>query len=196
MFLRPVFLLVLLMALAVPSAASAQPMIFSRENITIVTMPRPLKIEKDLPVNGKKKEEKEKEEENGKKEKTAQPMGKRYIISTEIYPMSATQIGWFSSRETLPKGRGILIVLENKDELSLGWSNVTTSYDVLFIQGNGKIQAIVPDLVLGELTDPLEITGRIKAVLYLRSGSAEEMDIRPGDRVEHSLFRPSPKILQ
>lgn len=174
-------------------AAHAQPMVFVRENVDIVSTRKPTP---EKPQKKKKATEKKEDSEEKKTDKSSDPVITRRTFSTEIYPMSVTNIEWFSNRAALEKGRGIMIVLENKDELALGWSNTTTPYDVLFVQGNGKIQIIVPDLILGELTDPLEITGRIKAVLYLRAGTAKEFDIRPGDRVEHWLFKPSPLILQ
>lgn len=191
--LRVVFCLIWLCLEFFGVAAHAQPMVFSRENVDIVSTRKPQtqKPQKKKDASGKKEESKEK-----KADASSEPVISRHAFSTEIYPMSVTNIDWFSNRAALEKGRGIMIVLEDKDELALGWSNTATPYDVLFVQGNGKIQIIVPDLILGELTDPLEITGRIKAVLYLRAGTAKELDIRPGDRVEHGLFKPSPLILQ
>lgn len=192
---RPLIFLAFLFSAFLPLPISAQPMVFTRENLNIVSIRQPAPE-----LKGKKGEEKTEENKKSateeKEAEPAEPITVKHAISAEIYPMSATQIEWFSSRQALTDGRGILIVLDNKDELSLGWSNVTTAYDVLFIQGTGKIQAIVPDLVLNDLTEPLEITGRIKAVLYLKSGAAKTLDIQPGDRVEHSLFTPAPKILQ
>ncbi len=193
-----IFLLVFLCAS--PLCAYAHPMVFSRENIAIITVREavaPQTTNEDESTDKKEESVKEApEKESEAATQSSEPVTTRHVFSTEIHPMSITRIGWFASREALPKDRGIMIVLENKEELSLGWSNVSTPYDVLFINHTGKIHAIVPDLVLGELTDPLEITGRIKAVLYLKAGTVKAMDIKPGDRVEHALFKPSPLILQ
>lgn len=191
-------------------ASPADAMIFSRENINIVTVRIPAAMtltDEDKQTEADKETEKKPDGTEEASPPTpepketdtvvpAEPVEKRHVFSTEIYPMSATNISWFSNREALAAGRGIMIVLDDRDELSLGWSNTSTAYDVLFVQGNGNIQTIVPNLVLGELSDPLEITGKIKAVLYLPAGATAALDIKPKDRVEHALFKPSPLILQ
>lgn len=195
----PRLLPIVAIALFLAAKAVAQPMVFSLESMEIVTTRSPEELSPPKKKSGKSDEKKATAKDKKEKKKTpisSEPVIKRHRFSTETYPMSVTNIGWFSNRAALPEGRAIMIVLENRDELALGWSNVTTPYDVLFVQGNGKIQYIVPNLVLGELSDPLEITGRIKAVMYLRAGTAKALDIRPGDRVEHALFKPSPLILQ
>lgn len=180
------FIVFLFFLVQLPTSAIAQPMLFSRETLNIVTLRQPPVVK-----NKKKKEKSDKKEIAD-----AGPITKRHPFVVEIHPLSATQFDWFLSREQLSLGRGILVVLDNKDELELSASNVNTPYDILFIQGTGKIQAIVPEVVLADLAEPLEITGRIRAVLYLRSGTAEALDIQPRDRVEHSLFSPAPKVLQ
>lgn len=175
-------------------SAPLQAMEFSRENIQIVTVRTA-----QPPAEVEKEDAADKPQEADKKEETpvsAEPVVTRHAISTEIYPMRSAQLDWFFNRASLPEDKGIMVVLENRDELALGWSNASTAFDVFFIQGTGRIQAIVPELVLAELTESLEITGRIKAVLYLKSGEAKRLDILPGDKVEHSLFTPAPKILQ
>lgn len=187
-------LFILTFLLCVGAGTLSHAMEFSRENIQIVTVRTP-----PPPAEEEKKDAADKPQEADKKEESSvstEPVTTRHTVSTEIYPMRSAQLDWFFNRASLPEGKGILVVLENRDELALGWSNTSTPFDVFFIQGTGKIQAIVPELVLAELTESLEITGRIKAVLYLKSGEAKRLDILPGDKVEHSLFTPAPKILQ
>ncbi len=188
----------------IPCVSFAQPILFSRENVVIVStrIPVTMKVaDENEPSVTMNEENTEKKEDiappkENVKQVPAEPVISRHTFLTEIYPMSATNYSWFSNRQPLEQGRGIMIVLEEKDELTLGWSNTTTAYDVLFVQGNGVIHTIVPDLVLGDLADPLEISGKIRAVLYLPAGATKALDIQPKDTVEHVLFRPSPMILQ
>lgn len=187
-------LLMTLLLAQYPCAAAAQPMVFSRETLDILTMRR----SSPVPEEAKEKQEKKKEKDKKEAVKPPEPewVTKRHSFVVEIYPLRATQFDWFLSREQLAPGRGILVVLENKDEMVLSSSNVTTSYDILFIQSSGEIQAIAPDVTLADLTESLEITGKIRAVLYLKSGTAAAADIKPGDQVEHAMFSPAPKLLQ
>ncbi len=194
--MKPILLL-LTVLLCITHATPVHAMVFSRENIQIVSVRAPLP-----PTEEKQEEQKESSQPTGKdstKEEppvSTEPVVTRHTISTEIYPMRTAQLDWFFNRASLAEGKGIMVVLENRDELALGWSNASTPFDVFFIQGTGKIQAIVPELVLAELAESLEITGRIKAVLYLKSGEAKRLGLLPGDKVEHSLFTPAPRILQ
>ncbi len=192
--MRPIsYLLCCCVALLMAFPAAA--MVYSKESLTIISKRAPTPPPETKSDEEDDEEEKEAEEEAETQQNTA-PILTRRPFFVEIMPMKTASFEWFQNRKQLAPGRGIMVVLEDRDELSLGWSNLETAYDVLFIRGTGRIQAIVPDLVLNDLTEPLEITGKIKAVLYLRSGTAQAQDIMPGDRVDHAMFKPAPIVLQ
>jgi uncharacterized membrane protein (UPF0127 family) len=180
-----------------PEAASAQ-MIFSREYLTVVSTreaPEEEKKKKNR-KNKLKSAELKAQEEQEEKEKNPAPVVTRHRFLVEVHPQNAAQYEWFLNQQNLQDGRGILITLDDQEELVIQGGNVSIPYDVLFVRSTGVIQAIVPDLVLSQLREPLEVNGPAAAVLYLRAGTTKEREIAPGDQVEFRLFSPAPAVLQ
>ena len=70
--------------------------------------------------------------------------------------------------------------------------NTLVSLDMVFISADGHIRSIAERTVPQSLAT---IDGRfpVRATLELAAGTAEKLDIRVGDLVENSLFKPEAK---
>jgi uncharacterized protein len=72
--------------------------------------------------------------------------------------------------------------------------NIQKPLDMLFIRDDGIIAQIIPQVVPAYLTETISPKFRLRALLYLQAGLAEQWGIRPGFRIEHGMFRPKPLI--
>ncbi len=91
-------------------------------------------------------------------------------------------------RRSLSPDRGMLFDFARVEPISMWMQNTYVSLDMLFIRPDGSIARIAED------TEPLSTrvisSGEpVLAVLEVLAGTARRLGIRPGDRVEHSLFR-------
>lgn len=91
-------------------------------------------------------------------------------------------------RRSLAPDRGMLFDFARVEPVSMWMQNTYLSLDMLFIRPNGTVARIATD------TEPLSqrviASGEpVLAVLEVVAGTARRLGIRPGDRVEHPLFR-------
>ncbi len=71
---------------------------------------------------------------------------------------------------------------------SMWMKNTYIPLDMLFIKADGRIESIAERTVPRSL-EVISSRGRVRAVLELNGGTASRLGIRPGDRVEHPIFR-------
>ncbi len=145
-------------------------------------------------VEPKEKTKVEKEESD---EEPKVAIAKRvHKFQTEIRPMTNFNLEWFQSFKSLKSNEAMLLVLDPGKEIMVDWSHLLVSIDLLYIQPNGVIRAIVSNVVPAENADELPDSDAARAFLLLAPGAAEQMDILPRDRVRHELFAPSPKVME
>lgn len=72
--------------------------------------------------------------------------------------------------------------------------SVQKSLDILFVRDDGVIAQIIPEVVPAYLTEEIEVTFPLRALLYVEAGLTETLGITPGYRIEHGMFRPKPLI--
>lgn len=90
-------------------------------------------------------------------------------------------------RTYLPERGGMLFDFETPRPVTMWMRNTYIALDMLFIDEAGRITRIAADAQ--PLSDRrISSAGPVRAVLELRGGLAEELGIRPGDRVLHPLF--------
>lgn len=90
-------------------------------------------------------------------------------------------------RTDLPESGGMLFDFETPRPVTMWMRNTYIPLDMLFIDDDGRITRIAADArPLSDRT--ISSGGPVRAVLELRGGLAEELGIRPGDRVLHPLF--------
>lgn len=90
-------------------------------------------------------------------------------------------------RTEMARDMGMLFDLGQPRRVSFYMKNTLIPLDLLFMDSDGRILAIAENAVPGSLRliDP---GVQVKAVLELNGGQVEELDIAPGDTVEHAIF--------
>jgi uncharacterized membrane protein (UPF0127 family) len=105
----------------------------------------------------------------------------------EVALTEAEQARGLMYRRELPMGFGMLFGFVRQQPVSFWMKNTYVPLDIIFIRADGRIRRIVAN------TKPLSERriasgGPVRGVLEVLAGSAERLNIRPGDRVVHPLF--------
>ena len=86
-------------------------------------------------------------------------------------------------RKQLPAGHGMLFDFDEERPVAFWMHNTYIPLDMIFIQGDGRILRIAENAK--PLSDNLIPSGGpVRAVLEVIGGTARELGIAPGDRVE------------
>lgn len=92
-------------------------------------------------------------------------------------------------RRFLPADRGMLFDFQRVEPVAMWMQNTYIPLDMIFIRADGSVARIA------ERTEPLSTRtipsgGPVLSVLELNGGIAEKIGLKPGDKVEHGLFKP------
>jgi uncharacterized protein len=114
--------------------------------------------------------------------------GARHAFMVEVARTDAERAQGLMFRRTLAADRGMLFDFKRVEPVSMWMQNTYVSLDMLFIRPDGTIARIAAN------TEPLSTrtipSGEpVLAVLEVPAGTAARLGIRPGDRVEHPLFK-------
>jgi uncharacterized membrane protein (UPF0127 family) len=104
------------------------------------------------------------------------------------------QKGWFNLSSPSEKS-GILIVFAVPTVAPISPATQYSPLDILFVNREGKITQILPNINLSELQEDIYPASPILAFLFLKGGASESLAIAPGDEVQYKLFRKPPTIL-
>jgi uncharacterized protein len=108
-------------------------------------------------------------------------------LNVEIADDEAERNQGLMYREPLPDDRGMLFYFQEPEHASFWMRNTPSSLDLIFIGVDGRILNIA-DHTTPHSDAPIQATGLTRGVLEIRAGRAEELGIRPGDRVRHRIF--------
>lgn len=113
--------------------------------------------------------------------------GVAQYFDVEIADSEAERARGLMHRVRLDPRAGMLFDFGREQRVTMWMLDTLIPLDMLFIRGDGTIESIA------ERTEPRSLAripsrGRVRAVLELAGGTAEALDIRPGDRVRHPLF--------
>lgn len=91
-------------------------------------------------------------------------------------------------RNYMPPDRGMLFDFERSEPVAMWMRNTHIPLDMLFIRADGTVARIA------ENTEPMSDrtipSGEpVLSVLEINGGIAAKLGIKPGDKVEHSLFK-------
>lgn len=120
----------------------------------------------------------------------------RYDFDVDMRPLADTRLDWLQQMSAIPEGRGILLTMEPTRHPPIEWDKIIKKIDIIYIRPTGKIDTILPSINGETMTELPDLQNPIRAVLYLKAGTVDEFNIRPGDRVIHGLFSPAPRVLQ
>lgn len=91
-------------------------------------------------------------------------------------------------RRHMAPDHGMLFDFERNEPVTMWMKNTYLPLDMVFIQKDGTVLRVAAD------TEPLSTAiipsnGPVQAVLELNAGTAARLGIKPGDRVEHAMFK-------
>lgn len=105
------------------------------------------------------------------------------------------QEGWIDLSGLSPN-QGALFIFAKSQKASIKRMTIYPPVDVLWINPEGKITSIAPNIVLANLDKPIAGTEKSKAILLLSGGLCAQERIMPGDMVINSeFFSAAPPIL-
>jgi uncharacterized membrane protein (UPF0127 family) len=90
-------------------------------------------------------------------------------------------------RESLADNHGMLFDFPRPEPVEFWMRNTLISLDIIFIGEGGHILNIA-ERTTPRSDDPVPSVGPVRGVLEIRGGRAEELGVRPGDRVRHRIF--------
>jgi uncharacterized membrane protein (UPF0127 family) len=90
-------------------------------------------------------------------------------------------------RESLADDHGMLFDFPRPEPVEFWMRNTLISLDIIFIGEDGRILNIA-ERTTPQSDAPVPSAGSTRGVLEIRGGRAEELGIRPGDRVRHRIF--------
>ena len=111
----------------------------------------------------------------------------RHAFQVEVARNDADRAQGLMFRRNLAPDRGMLFDFGRVQPISMWMQNTYISLDMIFIRADGTIARVA------ENAEPLSTrtipSGEpVLAVLEVPGGTAARLGIKPGDRVEHSLF--------
>ncbi|WNJ93640.1 DUF192 domain-containing protein [Bosea sp. 685] len=114
--------------------------------------------------------------------------GTRHVFQVEVMRTPDQRAKGLMYRNYMPEDRGMLFDFARTEPVAMWMQNTYIPLDMLFIRANGTISRIA------ERTEPLSTrtipSGEpVLSVLEINGGVAEKLGIKPGDKVEHVLFK-------
>jgi uncharacterized membrane protein (UPF0127 family) len=114
--------------------------------------------------------------------------GARHAFSVEVAREPVQRAQGLMFRRNLAPDRGMLFDFGEVQPVSMWMQNTYIPLDMIFVRRDGTIARIA------ENAEPLSTRAipsgePVLAVLELGGGTAARLGIRPGDRVDHPLFR-------
>jgi uncharacterized membrane protein (UPF0127 family) len=118
----------------------------------------------------------------------AMQAGQRQTFKVEVARNDADRAQGLMFRRSMPADQGMLFDFARVEPVSMWMQNTYLPLDMLFIRADGTIARVAAN------TEPLSTrtipSGEpVLAVLELNAGTAAKLGIKPGDRVEHPLFK-------
>lgn len=113
---------------------------------------------------------------------------KRHAFQVEVMRTPEQRARGLMHRRYLPADRGMLFDFGRTEPVAMWMENTYIPLDMLFIRADGTIARIA------ENTEPLSQrtipSGEpVLSVLEINGGISRTLGLKPGDRVEHSLFK-------
>jgi uncharacterized protein len=108
-------------------------------------------------------------------------------FSVELATTDAEREKGLMFRKELPEGQGMLFDFQHDQPVAFWMHNTLISLDMLFIRGDGRIMRIAEN-AKPESDDLIPSGVPVRGVLEVIAGTARQMGIEPGDRVNGSFF--------
>ncbi len=112
----------------------------------------------------------------------------QHAIEIEIAETNEQKSLGLMFRPSIPASTGMLFPYGDPQEITMWMRNTYASLDMVFIKADGIVHRVEAG------TEPLSeriisSKGRVSAVLELAAGEAKRLGVKPGDRVDHAIFK-------
>lgn len=104
------------------------------------------------------------------------------------------QSGWYNLSSYSEK-QGVMMAFTKPGITPIVRSTQYAPVDILFIDKQGVVTQIAPNILLSDLEDDIYPSAPILAFLFLKGGTCADLHINVGDEVQYSLFKKPPLIL-
>lgn len=128
------------------------------------------------------------------KEKNPKPQHPTLKYDVEVRAEEALRLEYIHTLNSLSGDTGVLIHFAAPSIAALPAMKVYTPVDALFITEDGTVVQILPNVILGDITQNLQAKMPVKAFLFLKAGEAGARGIHPRDTVTGSVFVPAPAM--
>ncbi len=111
----------------------------------------------------------------------------RHEFAIEVAETEADKALGLMYRTSLDRRAGMLFAYKKPFEITMWMKNTYISLDMIFIRPDGIVHRIA------RRTEPfseavIASRGDVSAVLEVIAGVADEIGLKPGDRIEHAVF--------
>ncbi len=114
-----------------------------------------------------------------------------FPLSVEVADDAAKRAQGLMNRKSLPPGYGMLFDFGQEQDVYFWMKNTYVPLDMIFIKENGTVATIRKNAQpLSERTISSGVP--VRFVLEVEAGVANQMGLKPGDRVRHSRIAASP----
>lgn len=117
--------------------------------------------------------------------------GRSLPFTVEMAVKPEEQMVGLMWRPEVKPDEGMLFDWGTPRESAMWMKNTITSLDMLFIAQDGRVHRIAERTVPRSLAT-IDSRGPVRATLELAAGTAERLNIRVGDRVQHRIFGTAP----
>jgi uncharacterized membrane protein (UPF0127 family) len=115
-----------------------------------------------------------------------------HVINTEITETHEEKAMGLMFRTSLSDDAGMLFFYDTPQEITMWMRNTYIPLDMVFIRTDGVVHRI--EAWTQPFSEKIISSGaNVSACLELAGGAAERLGLKPGDRVEHPLFKAKNK---
>ncbi|WP_373319998.1 MULTISPECIES: DUF192 domain-containing protein [Methylobacterium] len=111
-----------------------------------------------------------------------------HVFNVEVMRDDASRARGLMFRRSMAPDQGMLFDFERVQPVAMWMKNTYLPLDMLFIRQDGTIARIAADAEPLS-TQVIPSNEPVLSVLELNAGTAARLGIRPGDRIDHPLFR-------
>jgi uncharacterized membrane protein (UPF0127 family) len=123
-----------------------------------------------------------------------QPLIPKITVRVQVRPDQIPLDKGIFHNYKLDVEHGVLTYFSDAFPRDIVAENIQKPLDILFVDNEGIVRQIMPEVVLAYLAEDVRIAFPLRALLYLEAGLSGKLGIQPGFRIEHGMFRPKPLV--
>ncbi|MCZ8260924.1 MAG: DUF192 domain-containing protein [Beijerinckiaceae bacterium] len=113
---------------------------------------------------------------------------RRHIFMVEVARNDAQRARGLMFRQSMPADQGMLFDFERDQMVTMWMKNTYISLDMIFIFADGRVHRI-ESRTEPESEKMISSGVPVRAVLELNANAASRLGLKPGDQINHPMFR-------